>query len=299
MNYKVKNIITILLTIGSCLGVGASVGLAIHDTKRSKDEFTKVSWKDNKKLYLKTVIKYYWPTALTTTATIASIVTNTILNKKAEASLIATAIAADASFKKYKSKAEKLIGEENIKKLKDEFAKDDLTQEVEENIEVDPHEGKQLYYMERIGYFWSKPELIQKAYAEINRKLMYDGYSGGVSMVSDFFDTCEAEFVNETSKNASLYKDYGWTDDYLSEGYDKIWIDIEERETEINGKKFIDIGFRQDPILTPMLYDPDYMEEYVRDVLPRVSGENGWNRFEDENCEDPDDENCKHDFKVR
>ena len=74
---------------------------------------------------MKAFFKGYYPALIAGGITISSIIAGTIISKKIEISLAATALALDATLRKYKGKVKELLGDKGSEIISESIFKDD------------------------------------------------------------------------------------------------------------------------------------------------------------------------------
>lgn len=224
MNEKFQKTMPVILSITGSLGVIATSALASYETYKNYDKIKDVYSKKNKKEILKESLKVFWPVMVAGGATIASIVSSTIISKKYEASLTATALMLDGAYRKYKGKVQKVLGSEEAKKITKAIAKDDYKKE-KKNISSNVKDGETLYWEEHIGYFSAKPEDFAKATMISTERIMGVDNYGENGIHTDcwtsfrvFLEDAHATIINNEGIDDISY-DYGWHFDYLNEAY--------------------------------------------------------------------------------
>ena len=99
----------IVLAVTGSVGVIATSVLVAKETPKTNKKLEEVIEDDKKKKLFKKgtiIVKSYWPAILCGVGTIGSIVASTIISKRTEASLIATATVLSQEWNKYKYKGE-------------------------------------------------------------------------------------------------------------------------------------------------------------------------------------------------
>lgn len=233
MNSKLERTLPVILSVlGSAGVVGTSI-LVAKSTLDNKEKLEELKGcKSKKKVIIDTIKIYKWPLA-TGAATIASIVAGTIISKKVEASLSATAIMLDTALRKYKHKAKELLGEK-AQEITKAIAKDDFKDLKEESKKIEPTDRRKLYYEEHIGFFKALPEDLKEAVHITNEKILssYDGPEVTVTdhwaSLNTFLEDCHGDLVPEDNIDLESF-DYGWTAEYMAYTYgEDIFLHINE-----------------------------------------------------------------------
>ena len=222
MNPKIQRTLPVLLSISATAGVIGTSYLAAKAAKGKvvKDENAPKPTK--KEAFVNFVKKYKWP-LLTGGATIASIITGTVISKRIEASLSATVLMLDASLRKYKSKAKQVLGEK-AELITKEIANYELEKLSSDNKIAPLERHKKLYWLEPIGFFTAYPESVLKAELITNEKI-WTSYKGKEKTPTDhwasvgtFLEDCHAVMIDKDGSIDKMSYDYGWTAEYLAYG---------------------------------------------------------------------------------
>lgn len=215
---KLQRSLPILLSIISSIGVVATGVLAAKNAEKANKEIRESK---NKKEVMKAFFKGYYPALIAGGITISSIIAGTIISKKIEISLAATALALDATLRKYKGKVKELLGDKGSEIISESIFKDDqkkLTNEdkITENDEY-------LFWEEHVGFFKTTEQKLTKAIELANAKIQT---KQGYLSLKEFLNDVDAKMVNVGPIDQMSYE-YGWTRDYLQETY--------SNENEIDG----------------------------------------------------------------
>lgn len=277
MNTKVKKTLPIMLSILAAGGVVGSNILTAKETVKNKEAMDEALKTKDKKVIVKTFIKSYKWSLLSGAATIASIVSGTIISKKVEASLSATVIMLDGALRKYKGKAKELLGDE-VNKITKSIAIDDAKKMDIKQAPVNTNKRKKiLYHEEHIGFFYAYPESLDKAMAITNEKIL-TSYEGKERITTDhwaslrtFLEDCNADIPEEGNQHIDeISYDYGWTAEYVSSVYGGNDIFVHLKKTPIkdeeSGLEFIEIEFDKDPVYNPMDYMNWPSEKYDNEI---------------------------------
>lgn len=178
---------------------------------------------------VKTVGKFYIPSVIFGTATIACIFGANILNKKQQASLASAYALIDNSYREYKRKLIELHGEETHQSVIDaiavEKAKDmyidapALTSNNSLNLENSTYQ-KELFYDELSNrYFETTLDQVMAAEYHLNRNYVLRGYT----VLNEFYEFLGIDQIDEGY-------DLGWTvnDDEI------YWIDFNHRKVMLD-----------------------------------------------------------------
>lgn len=257
MNEKVRRILPIFLSIVSSAGVIGTAILVAKETPKASKEIEEAKKEKNSKKVAKAILKNYGPSIAVGAATITSIVAGTIIGKKTEASLTATTIMLDRTYRKYKGKVKEVLGVEKEAEINKEIAKDDYKKKEEELNSYENSDGTKLYHEEHIGFFRAKPELLERALNLTNERIQstYDDIKYGMrtnmyASLKTFLDDAKAKVIDKKEID-DLSFDYGWSYDYLDEawGGNKFVHMILTPEGDENGVvKYINVTFDKDPI---------------------------------------------------
>lgn len=266
MNSKTQKALPIVLSVFASLGVVGTSILSAIETVKAKPKLDKAKETGNKKVLVKEFIKDYKWTLLAGSATVASIVSGTIISKRIEASLSATVIMLDTALRKYKNKAEQVLGDK-AKEITKQIAEDDYNALKNKNKDVSPRKrSKVLYHEEHIGFFYAFPESLDKAEAITNEKII-TSYCGKEKTPTDhwaslrtFLDDCNAELVDDPENPIdSISFDYGWSIEYVKTcwGEDDIFIHLKRNVvTDENGNvKYIEVSFDKEPVADLLNYE--------------------------------------------
>lgn len=141
------------------------------ESSRKKEELTKLEM-------VKTTWKCYIPSGIMGTVTIACIIGATSVNLKRNAALVSAYSLTEKALKEYQSKVVEVIGKNKEQKIKDEIAKDKITNNPPKESEIIfTGNGETLCYEALSGrYFKSDIEKVRKAENAINKQLLKDGF---------------------------------------------------------------------------------------------------------------------------
>lgn len=254
MNQKLEKVLPIFLSILASAGVVAT-GVAIAKVAPKANEKIKEAKETGSKMeVVKTVVKEYKIPLVLASATIASIVSGTIISKKIEASLSATTLMLDTAYKKYKYKVKQLFGDKANEIVKS-ISEDEKEKKKDKIEELNSRDNRQLYHEEHVGFFKADPEDLKKAIALTNEKILT--HFRGVAQtetnhwasLDTFLEDCNAERLSNDIDKVSY--DYGWNFDYMNDlyKYDMHVRIIETPHVDENGiVDYIIIQFDKEPI---------------------------------------------------
>lgn len=255
MNIKTQRWLSLGLAAINSIGVIVTSIMVSKETPKANEEFSKLP-KDSKKIVkIKTFLKNYKKSLLLGGATIASGIGSKVMSYKLESGLIATATMLGASYNKYKGTVKKTLGIDADKSIVKELMKDEY-----KKSELEAENGENLYYIENLGYFYAKPEKVMNAYVMLNRDMSdsdnYTGqYASGVFTLGEFLTICQGRPLSK-NLNVSNYN-FGWSFDYLSDGWNNVWVHMEIDEPDENGCRLI--YFYEPPVWNPAeWYDYHY-----------------------------------------
>ncbi len=259
MNIKTQRGLSLGLSVLNTIGVVLTAVMVSKENEKAKQSLQELP-KDSKKLTkFKTFLKGYKKSILLGGATIASGIGSKVLSYKVESGLIATATMLSASLNKYKSVIKNKFGIDTDKSIIKEIMKDDY-----KKPESEPETGEKLYYIENIGYFYAKPEKVMYAYVMLNRDMSdsdnYTGqYASGVFTLGEFLTLCQARTLSKNLNESKL--NFGWSFDYMSDGWNNLWVHMEIEEPDENGSSLI--YFYEPPIWNPSEWY-DYKWGYLK-----------------------------------
>lgn len=263
MNNNIKKTIPIVLAIIGSVGVVGTSVLVAKETPKANENLAAIDESDKKKKLLKqskVVAKAYWPAILCGVGTIGSVAASTIISKKTEASLIATATVLGQGWNKYKWKVKELLGPDVNKKITDAISKDDFgdLKKKETNEQPKPAEKptKNVYWEEHLGYFECDESKFLSAMNDLNQRLhVPDADDKGT-----FYWTSLKIFAEDAKANVyekerlEGCRNIGWTSDYLLEAYGPHCIWVHPYYTKVYGKEskkllYTKVEFWEEPIM--------------------------------------------------
>ncbi len=266
-NTKIRLRLPIILSAVSSIGIVATAIVSAKDSKK-KFESNKTILDENKSKFevIKDFCKTYGRTILCAGLTITATVSSTIISKKNEMSLIATAGMLSAGWKKYENKVKEVIGKAKNDEILESIAKDDSKKQ---KIEAS-NDGKKLYWEKHVGFFRANETDVIKALSTINERIncgTADGYSTGpnygTATIKDFLVDARATLVNDEVWNMDDLK-FGWECEYLANGYDNYWVHGYIVKPEEENANYEIIEFSEEAI-----YDPENYDNYVTGLLTK------------------------------
>lgn len=304
MNYKARQVTSILLGITSAVGTVMSCILVAKETPKALEKIKELraKGKPTKMDYIKALMPVYWPALAVCAGTVASMTVSNVISMRTEASLIATSTMLGQGWRKYKGKVKDIFGKDAANLVDQEVAKDDLEYSKINRSKVEPDE--KLYWEEHLGFFKCKPLNLMAAITDLNQRL----HTPDPSPDGTFYFTTLAIFMKDAKayvydKNKlKACKNIGWTTDYLCEVYDMkcMWVHVEyttviKRET--GEVLFTKINFFEEPIV---LQDSEVSrfkyksrEDYAHEAECDMHDYDAFNMYSHGYQDyDPDDETC-------
>ena len=214
MNNNVRKAAPVVLSILASAGVIVTSILVAKEAESANKKIREAKEKNDKKEVAKAFIKGYYPAIIAGTATISSIVVGTIISKRTEMSLTATALVLDTTLRKYKDKLKEVFGDKaNI--IGESISKDDYKKELERNEKKikELQSGEFLYYEEHIGFFKARPENIESAVLSLNEEIVV---KKGCYCLREFVKDSGAKLTGDSPIDDVSFG-YGWYREYLSE----------------------------------------------------------------------------------
>ena len=277
MDTKTQQITSSLLALLSVAGLGGTVFLTAKKAPKISKKLDEAEKKKGGKLSFKEKLsnsaKDCIPIVIVGGATAISMVSSTIISRKTEASLGATAVALDGLYRRYRGKVSEIFGKDAQEKILSKFAEEDKPADVLNSRE----DGKKLYYCDYIGFFYAKPEKVEHAYSNVNLRMNASSFNGfiddrkiGYYTFEDFVQDCEAEILDEPTYNK--FKNFGWSLDYLLDFWEDSCVYLGQNEANDTDTPYTNLVFTADPIIDPKNYNPDLVTCDLKD--PDLSGEN-------------------------
>lgn len=257
MNNSVKKVMPVVLAITGSIGTIATSVLVAKETPKANAALKNVDEKDKKKKLLKqskVIMQNYWPAIICGVGTIGSIAASTLISKKAEASLIATASVLSQGWNKYKYKVKDILGQKVNKEITDAISKDEYADLPKEKKTARPE--KKLYWEEHLGYFECEESKFLSALTDINQRLhVPDADDQGTfywTSLAIFARDAKAELRDKTRLDGC--ESIGWTADYLMEAYGAHCIWVHPYYTKVYGKDskkllYTKVEFWEEPIV--------------------------------------------------
>lgn len=215
-----------ILTGLSTIGVVGTAYLSGEATVRAKEELRTLGEDAPLKEKIKALAPIYIPTVATGAATILCMWGANGLNRKQQASMLAAGALMEQTYKKYRDKAEELLGKNVVDA---HVAADDISEE-----HPDLTKDERLFYYnyyqngehpEYGSYFESTVDKVLKAEMELNRQFIL----GRQVTLNYFFSLLD---LNPVEGGDNI----GWSVELGSEFYGYSWIDFEHFDaTEADG----------------------------------------------------------------
>lgn len=256
MDNNAKKILPIILAVTGSAGTIATAVLVAKETPKTNKELAKITCNDKKQKIFKqssVILKFYWPAILCGAGTIGSIIASTIISKKTEASLIATATMLGQGWTRYKGKVKELFSPGANDQITNSISKDEYNSLPEEQKTTDP---ANLYYEEHLGFFECDKIKLMAALNDLNQRLhVPDADDQGT-----FYWTTLAIFARDAKavlkepSKLDACKNVGWTSDYLAEAYGVTGIWVHPYYTKVHDKDsekllYTKIEFWEEPIV--------------------------------------------------
>lgn len=245
MNLKTRRVLALGLAAASSVGTimtAVSAGKTAAKISRNVENNPQP---ESTKDYIKNHWKEYVGTFIIGGITVSSIIGNAILSRKTEASLMATAGAIGAGWKKYEDKVKEILGIEAHNDVVHGLIEDDVCKNkpVIEN-------GKRLYFTEFTGLFIANPNDVMIALNTINQRILASDNPFDTNMyIKDFLDICKAEVVDDELGYYERYRTLGWNLEYLTDVYDTAYVTFELEEGKTYDKdQYTTIKFHQEPV---------------------------------------------------
>lgn len=218
-----RNASTILTCVGG-VGVVATSVMAVKATPKALkrlDQATEKKGEDLTKLEkVKVAGPAYIPAVITGAATIACIFGAHHLSKKQQAALMSAYALLSESYNEYKDKVKELYGEDAVKEIRTELAKDKYK---ETDIQENEDDGKNLFYDEfSKRYFRATNETILRAEYELNKEVNTNFYA----TLNEYYDMIGLEKIDGGDS-------LGWSSAQLYDMYWSDWIEFWHEKVEL------------------------------------------------------------------
>jgi len=249
MDIKTQRWVSLGLSVLNTVGVIGTFIFVSKETPKAKKELDNLPKNCKKITKVKTFAKNYKKSLIFATATIASGIGSRVVSYKTEASLIATIGVLDASLHKYKNKVKDILGVDADKEIVKEIIKDN-----NDKPDESPQTGEVLYSEEHIGYFYAKPENINKAMLILNEDVSGNSNyfatgrdASGIFTIGEFLKACEGRPLSHNLDENRL--NFGWSFDYLSKFHDIPWVHLDISEPDNEGVRML--YWFEDPVWNP------------------------------------------------
>lgn len=204
-----------ILTVFGVTGTLTTAYLAASASFEAAEEIREMELREHMLLLPKErallVWKLYIPTALSASATIASILGATRISSRRTAALTIAYSLSDKAFVEYREKVANTLGEGKERKIRDELAQDRVTQSPPASPII-AGTGKVIcceLYTKR--YFECDMETLRRAENDINARINGHGYAS----LSDLYELLGLEYT-------SFSNDIGWDGDHLNLHYSTV-----------------------------------------------------------------------------
>ena len=270
-NLQKRQLIAVGLSVVSVIGTVASVLLTRQAMKKELKKREQHPDLDLKGKFTQ-ILPIYIPVILTTAVSVASSVGAIVLSRKVETSLTSMLYIADKGYKHYKSEAKKLLPDEEFNDVSNRMAQKEFKQLYGKTAGP----GEELFYEERIGFFFAKPIAMIDAHLELNHKLQVSDYgtSWFYAMLDDMLTTSKANVCNPNITPNDIQ--WGWSRESLLLHNEYIWIHMfwqkEELVDDISGSvvPYNKVVWGEEPVLNPGNYgehalfeESELVEEYL------------------------------------
>lgn len=243
--YVKRNAPTIFI-FGNAIGVLVTAGLTVYGTVkavRKVDKLKETIEKPTKKQILKAVAPCYISSAISAGVTIGFGLSSNAISNKRQQALSAALIASNEAIQNFKEIAKEKFGEEEVKKIVEEQAKETLVRgEPAKAISSDDYIN---VYDEFSGYkFRTTMKKLNDAEFEVNRRLNHnDNWKcGGDVGYDDFFRWMDVP--------PTLYcKAYCWDSSDMWDVWNTGWVDFfHEKTVDDKGDETIILRYSIQPI---------------------------------------------------
>lgn len=249
----------ILLIGGIGLGIGAVglSGVASYKAAKIVKDIREDPACDDPRIaaltYAKRIIPLYIPVALVGTGSVVCLVKSYDINAKRLAAATALAEISIETFKMYREKAKKVLGEEAEEKIREEVKKEKIFKPTESEEETVPQPKSDIiWFVDSITKqeFLSTREAIKDAALELNLQL----HSGMYVSIDEWMDILNENCCFKIGDGPLLkHQDYFGDQNGWREGY-PVYVDFTDYHTA-DGKPALKIGYNVPPIM-------NYRERY-------------------------------------
>lgn len=231
MNYKKavlffrKRLPTILTIVGALSG-GAALfftGKATVKAVRKYDELKKEGIEITPKVVIKHFVPYYIPAIGFAVGSLGCNISSDRIHAKRNRVLTLAATTAIESLRDFKQKAFDVIGEEGVRKIEKEQAKDAPVLKTDNYIDS----AIRVYDIENGFKFETTYQALYEAESLVNRELAYNGFSKGIFYLRDFYKilgVCETKLANLT------FAERKWDEYYMQEEWETNWVTFTHEE---------------------------------------------------------------------
>ena len=213
-----------ILTVLASIGVVGTAYLAGRAAVKAKEELDTLGEDAPIQEKVRAVAPIYIPPAAAGAATIACMFGANTLSRRQQASMLAAGAIVERTFKKYKDKAEELLGKNAVE---NELAKDDIPDDVEYE------DGKKLYYYNYLedgefldpayeAYFRAYPEQQLQLQGDLNRIFVLRGKA----TLNDMLKLMGQDPIDGGDE-------LGWSEEIGRQYFGYNWIDIQFDEVHL------------------------------------------------------------------
>lgn len=242
----IKRSAPIILTFASVAGVIGTTVLAAKATPKAIKLLEKAENEKQEPLTVVEKVKFagpaYIPTVVVGLSTVVCIVGINVLSKRQQAGITSAYALLNSSFKEYKKKVADIYGNEVEEKIREEVAKDNYKNVINENKnkKENTNANRVLFYDEfSKRYFESTIEKVQQAEYYLNRDLTMRDYA----YLNEFYESLEIPGIDAGWT-------LGWSVGACLDMYWQNWIDFNHKRVKMDdGTECIHITIFQEPII--------------------------------------------------
>lgn len=243
MNRKLERNLPILLSVVASIGVVVTSVLVGFRAEKANKNIREAKKNKDTPGIIKEFLKGYYPALISGTATVSSIIAGTVISKKMEMSLTATAIILDGTLRKYKGKLRELFGDK-AEEITKSISENEYKKVADDDKKVVGNE--QMYYEEHVGFFKADPEKLKEAFVNLNNNIFV---KKGWGTIGELLKDCEAVVIDEEKIDNTSYE-YGWLVEYLQEVYGENTDDISVKSImQLSAdEKYLFLYFNKEPL---------------------------------------------------
>ena len=218
----------LILTVGTCLGVGATAfftGKAVLEADKVLKDIPEEDLKtfDTKKK----LAKIYWKPVVAGAVTIACSIGGYAMGKKAQAGFIAAYTLLSSRFSKYREE----VGQD-CDTLAMEDVNQSVIQEYADEVVEETHEEDDILWVDDYHKkpYWAKESDMWRGLHYLNKEIFEPTFHKGYATLNEF---CDVACIPEAEGGDIL----GWSLDYLIEDYDCYIMDIYWTEVTVTNPR--------------------------------------------------------------